>query len=164
MEKLKYQGYSILLQEVPGELTLAFSISGCPYKCRGCHSKYLWEYEGHYLIDEYYDVLDNYKDFITCVCFMGGDQNEDELIKYCTKAHELGLKTCLYTGASYISNKLCDNLDYLKIGPYIEECGGLDKPTTNQKMYEVIDGGNGKDLIDITYKFSKEYRFKDIVK
>lgn len=162
MEKLKYQGYSILLQEVPGELTLAFSISGCPYKCRGCHSQYLWEYEGHYLEDDFDDVLEKYKNNITCVCFMGGDQNEEELIGYCNKIHELGLKVCLYTGATSISNDLCEHLDYLKVGPYIAEYGGLDKSTTNQRMYEICDGGDGKELIDITYKFSKEYRFRYI--
>ena len=27
-----------VLQEVPGEISLALSISGCPLRCKGCHS------------------------------------------------------------------------------------------------------------------------------
>ena len=52
MKKLKYNGYSIVMQEVPNEVSLAINISGCPHKCEGCHSKYLWEYDGEYLIDD----------------------------------------------------------------------------------------------------------------
>ena len=52
MNKLKYLGYSIVFQEVPDEVTLAINISGCPHKCEGCHSKYLWEYDGHYVSDD----------------------------------------------------------------------------------------------------------------
>ena len=158
MNKLKYQGYSILLQEVPGEVSLAFSISGCPYRCRGCHSQYLWEYAGRYLSDDFDDVLEMYKGSVTCVCFMGGDQNEDELINYCMEVHSAGLKTCLYTGADYISDRLVEHLDYVKTGPYVSERGGLDKKSTNQRMYRVEIYKGARRLLDITHMFTKEYK------
>ena len=45
-------------------------------------------------------------------------------------------------------------LDYLKIGHYDEELGGLDKETTNQRLYKVIcEDKDGNSLHDITPMF-----------
>lgn len=79
MLNLKYCSYDIVFQEVPNETTLVFNISGCPHKCEGCHSKYLWDYVGKYVKEDYLKIIDRYNTFITCVCFMGGDQNIEEL-------------------------------------------------------------------------------------
>lgn len=161
MGSLKFQGYSVVFQEVPDEVSLVFNISGCPYKCRGCHSQNLWEYAGENLSDGFYRIFCQYENLVTCICFMGGDWNEDELIEYCDIAHACGLKTCLYTGAESVSGKLLSNLDYIKVGPYIEELGGLKSKTTNQRMYIVHHHPNGKmSLTDITYRFLPP---KDIV-
>ena len=47
-------------------------------------------------------------------------------------------------------------LDYIKIGPYIKDKGGLDSKGTNQRMYEVISDKNGRRILnDITYKFQR---------
>ena len=146
-QRLKYLGHSIVFQEVPNEISLAINISGCPYKCRGCHSSYLWEYKGRYVSDDI-EALINEHDGITCVCFMGGDQNPQELNELIDYVHLKGLKACLYTGRDDIHN-----LNYLKIGHYVEKCGGLDKPTTNQKFYVVYDD---KDYFDTTSLFRKE--------
>lgn len=156
---LKYQGYSIVFQEVPDEISLAISVSGCPYRCEGCHSPNLQEYEGEYLLQDFEKILDEYEGKITCVCFMGGDQNLIELIELCDMAHERDLKTCLYTGSvgcAYLQ-PLQPHLDYLKIGPYVKECGGLDNENTNQVMFRMVDG---IPVEDITYKFQKQYRFR----
>ena len=40
--------------------------------------------------------------------------------------------------------------DYVKVGPYIEECGPLNKRTTNQRLYKCDKNGNKE---DITYRF-----------
>lgn len=141
---LKYQGYAIVFQEVPDEVTLAFNISGCQYKCVGCHSKHLWEYKGRYVLDDIDDILSKNKDYITCVCFMGGDQNIKELYKLCKIVKKVyGLKVCIYSGADNIipfDDLLNEELiDYLKVGKYDHSKGGLDKVTTNQKMYKVLD-------------------------
>ena len=103
MKKLKYNGYSIVMQEVPNEVSLAINISGCPHKCEGCHSKYLWKYDGEYLIDDIEKLLNQYSGLITCVCFMGGDQNQDDLLYCINMANKKELKTCLYTGVDDIN-------------------------------------------------------------
>ena len=139
---LKYLGYSVVFQEVPNEVSLAINISGCPYKCRGCHSQYLWEYKGNNLVDDFDSLLAKYDGLITCVCFMGGDQNSCDLIHCLEMAKRQGLKTCLYTGASAIGDvdsRVVELLDYIKIGRYIEDAGGLDSITTNQHMYNLVN-------------------------
>lgn len=154
MNKLKYLGYSIVFQEVPDEVTLAINISGCPHKCEGCHSKYLWEYEGNYLSDDLIELIEKYQGLITCVCFMGGDQNFEELCLAALIAKYCGLKVALYSGASEINlgNNLSISFDYIKTGPYNATLGGLNSPTTNQRMYQWIDNT----WKDITYKFWKK--------
>lgn len=146
MRKLKYSGYTIVMQEVPNEISLAINISGCHYKCEGCHSMYLWDYVGNYLIDDMDNLLSKYDDLISCVCFMGGDQNQDELLCCLRKVKERKLKTCLYTGnddIESISEEIIKNLDYIKIGRYVEELGGLNCETTNQKMFDL---NNNKEI------------------
>ena len=128
------------MQEVPNEISLAINISDCPYKCKGCHSMYLWDYIGDYLIDDIDNLLNKYNNLISCVCFMGGDQNQDELLYCLQKAKKKKLKTCLYTGnddINSISNEIIKNLDYIIIGRYIEKFGGLNCKTTNQKMFDL---------------------------
>ena len=151
---LKYIGYQVVLQEVPDEISLAINISGCPHRCEGCHSKYLWEDDGEPLLNNLDFWLDKYNDYISCVCFMGGDQDEDELIEAINKVkrHDSNLAICLYTGSYSVNKKILKLLDYIKIGPYIENLGGLNNPNTNQKMYEIYKGYQMK---DITYKFRK---------
>lgn len=142
MNKLLYAHYNIVFQEVPNETTLVFNISGCPHKCEGCHSKYLWDYVGHNLSEDIYKILDKYNGLITCVCFMGGDQNLYELnqLLYMIK-RDYKLKTCVYSGSDniHIFDNSLQFLDYLKIGRYDGEYGGLNEHTTNQKFYKVID-------------------------
>ena len=157
MNKLKYLGYSIVFQEVPDEVTLAINISGCPHKCEGCHSKYLWEYEGNYISDDLDNLIEKYKGLITCVCFMGGDQNDQELLELLIKVHRHKLKTALYTGEEelrYLGIRILGNLDYCKVGHYDDALGGLNKPTTNQRMVK-WNWESGK-WDDITYRFWKE--------
>ncbi len=140
MKRLKYVGYSIVMQEVPDEISLAINISGCPYKCKGCHSKYLWDYNGNYLIDDIDTLLNKYDGLITCVCFMGGDQNPKELLECIKKSKGKNMKTCLYTGCDSlesINESIIVELDYIKIGRFIEEIGGLDNKNTNQKMFDL---------------------------
>ena len=159
---LKYQGYAIVMQEVPDEISLAFNIAGCTHKCEGCHSKNLWEYEGNYLCNDFLNILNANKDFISCVCFLGGDQNIEELYELCKISKQYNLKTCIYSGFNSIKpfeDIIFDSLlDYLKIGPYIKEYGGLGTITTNQKMYKILksDVINNETkclMIDITANF-----------
>lgn len=160
-KKLKYLGYSIVFQEVPNEVTLAINISGCPHRCVGCHSKYLWEYKGNYISDDLSELIHKYKELITCVCFMGGDQNQEELVGLLIRIKQQKLKTALYTGSDSMNSldaKLLDNLDYCKIGHYDYALGGISNPNTNQQMFK-WDWKRNK-WRDITYKFWKEDKNK----
>lgn len=155
MTPLKFAGYTVVTQEVPTEVSLALNISGCPHHCPACHSKYLWDDVGELLLDNLDDLLDRYEDLITCVCFMGGEQNADELLLALQRVRWRGLKTCLYSGSDTTDGftHLFPWLDYLKIGHYDEELGGLDSPTTNQMMFYFAEPGRG---YDITSRFWKE--------
>lgn len=42
---MKFVDCVTTLLEVPKEVSLAFTISGCQLKCKGCHSSYLWNRE-----------------------------------------------------------------------------------------------------------------------
>ena len=151
---LKYTNYEIVFQEVPNEVTLCFNISNCQIRCKDCHSKFLWEDIGEPLIKNLISIIDRYKDYITCVCFMGGTQELNQLKSAIDIVKTFNLKTCIYTGEEYSEkfDKILKSINYIKFGPYINKFGGLDKRTTNQRFYQVIDGV----LKDITYLFWKE--------
>jgi len=157
---LKYRGYAIVCQEVPDEISLAFNISGCPHKCEQCHSQYLWEYEGNFIGEDLDKVLSVNKEFISCVCFMGGDQNMQELYNLCKHIKDdYNLKTCVYSGLNdiaFFTDLIKDNLlDYLKLGKYDYKKGGLSSMTTNQVMYKIV---NNK-IQDVSYRFRTKYNF-----
>jgi anaerobic ribonucleoside-triphosphate reductase activating protein len=137
--------FQIVLQEVPGEISLCFSISGCKLKCKGCHSPFLWkEGVGEILAFEtYIKLLEKYKKYATCVLFMGGEWHPKILEKLLLKATMEGYKTCLYTGETYISNNIKQHLNWLKTGKWIKTLGGLESTKTNQKF---IDVKNNKQL------------------
>ena len=146
-----------MFQEVPNEVTLAINISGCPHRCEGCHSQYLWEYEGNYILDDLAGLIEKYKGLITCVCFMGGDQNQIELIQLAHIVDYYGLNVALYSGLhSRLSlYNVAQCFDYVKVGAYDSSLGGLTSKTTNQRMYRQINKPSNI-WEDITYKFWKE--------
>lgn len=158
---LRYANYSITFQEVPNETSLVLNITGCTHHCDGCHSDYLAQDFGNYVDDDLPALLDKYKGMITCVCFMGGDQAIDNLREWLKKIKkEYDLKTCVYSGADDedIFRDCWDYLDYLKIGPYKKEFGGLDNPNTNQKFYIIIKDEDAEyNFFDITTAFIKKY-------
>lgn len=161
-QRLRYANYSIVCQEVPNEISLAINITECPHHCDGCHSDYLSKDIGNYVDDDFHEILSKYKGMITCVCFMGGDQHIDNLNDWlCTIKYQYGLKTCVYSGSDDISI-FCDSLrflDYIKIGHYDKEFGGLDSETTNQKFYKISHNmSNGEyNLEESNYLFWKKY-------
>lgn len=157
MNKLKYTHYDITFQEVPNEVSLVINISGCPHHCEGCHSQYLWDYVGDYIIDSIDEIIQKYNSLITCVCFMGGDQNLDELkILLHRIKNKYQLKTCLYSGSDDVDifNSIFQYLDYLKVGKFNASLGGLDSKLTNQRFYKI----NGMELEDNTNVFRKNHR------
>jgi anaerobic ribonucleoside-triphosphate reductase activating protein len=136
---MNYYNFQVVMQEVPGEISLCFNISGCPLKCDHCHSPFLWKSQtGTELNDAVFkELLEQYSGLASCVLFMGGEWEPENLIKHCKKAKERGYKTCLYTGLESIHDSIKQHLTYLKTGPFKTAKGGLDCPSTNQKFIEV---------------------------
>ena len=151
---LKYITTAITFAEIPDEITLCINITGCPLQCKGCHSPFLWEDTGEFLTIEMLDYLICKNNGISCICFMGGIQEPEYIneLAFFIRNKYPKLKIAWYSGLSEFSNNVnLNNFDYIKIGPYIEEKGGLSNPNTNQKLYKII----GTNLEDITYKFWK---------
>lgn len=149
---LKYANFDIVFQEVPDEVTLAINISNCPNQCPGCHSKYLWENIGKALDSEELDrLVTQYKSGITCVCFMGGDNEPDKVAELARKVKNeyKGLKAAWYSGKNELpENVKTDHFDYIKLGSYVAELGALDSVTTNQRMMKRLSDGRVKDITE----------------
>ena len=158
MQSLKFTHYDIVFQEVPNETTLVFNISNCPHHCKGCHSTYLSKDIGELLLPNINQVIEKYKNQITCVCFMGGDQNMEELEGCLKIVKGYNLKTCVYSGLDDVNEfkHVFSYLNFVKIGSYNQLLGGLSNITTNQIFYE-IDQENNNKLHDKTYLFRKAY-------
>ena len=75
---------------------------------------------------------------------MGGDQAPAQVnsLAAFVKSNYGQLKTAWYSGNEQIPGSISlKNFDYIKIGPYIAEKGGLRSATTNQKFYIVEKDG-----------------------
>ena len=145
---LKCYSYDIVCPEIPDEISLAVNISCCPNRCPGCHSPWLWEDAGESMTEEFLEALiGKYKDAITCFCFMGGDAEplEIERLAFWIKEKYPHVKTAWYSGNDRIAEGFdILSLDYVKIGPFRQELGGLKSPTTNQALYMIESDGNLK--------------------
>lgn len=139
---MNFLSSQVVFREIPDEVSLSYLITGCSVRCPGCHSKDSWnpksgqELNGEKLKKD----LKKYQGWISCVLFMGGEWEEDNLIQLLKICKEHGFKTALYTGLEMIEENLLKHLDYLKTGPYRPERGGLDSPMTNQKLTNVKTG------------------------
>ena len=167
---LKYvpEDTQVVFEEIPDEVTLAINVSNCPHHCPGCHSPYLQENVGEDLYGETLIKLITENEGVTCILFMGEGKDEDALFKLIDLLRHFygnSIKIGLYTGSNHVSEFLWENLDYIKLGPYIEELGPLNNPTTNQRLYKydkdyfneypsyMIDGKYRANWRDITERF-----------
>jgi len=151
---LIYYNYDIVMQEIPTEVMLSFSILGCPNNCNGCH----WDKINHRLdkgkkldMNELRIILNKYSNSISGVLFFGGEWDTKyliELIEFIKKEYS-SLKIALYSGKDLkeLDINLLEKLDYIKYGPYIKELGNLKSNITNQRLLNL----NTKE--DITYMF-----------
>lgn len=131
--------FQIVLQEVPGEISLCFSIAGCTMHCEGCHSPFLWKEGNGKLMKEkdFVRLLDKYRKLASCVLFMGGEWHEEELVFYLKLAKAKNYKTCLYTGEENVPQQILSQLTWIKTGKWIQSLGGLESNSTNQEFKEV---------------------------
>lgn len=156
---MKYVDTKVVFREVPDEVTLAINISNCPVKCPGCHSSYLAQDIGEVLDSESLAMLVNKNPGVTCVSFMGGDAEPSRVRELALelKRRDPQMKICWYSGRGLDNARpVLDALDFLKVGPYIDECGPLDSPTTNQRFYRVIQQPDGPRLEDWTARFRRK--------
>lgn len=67
------------------------------------------------------------------------------------------IKIGWYSGRQELAKEIdINNFDYIKLGPYLEECGPLNCKTTNQKFYKIVHTSAGRSkMYDITHKFWK---------
>lgn len=139
----------VVFQELPGEISLTFSITGCGKHCPGCHSPHLQDSRNgvELTAQRFLDAISAYDGFITNVLFFGGEWEPDTLVQLFILAQTRGLKTTLFTADLSVDNAILNHLDFIKTGPYIEALGGLDSRTTNQRVYNLTTG------TDITYKY-----------
>ena len=138
-KELHYSAEQIVWQEVPGEVALAYTITGCPIGCKGCHSVDSWPVGSGAVLTEQHlaKQLQKYRGLISCVLFLGGEWQPAALLNLLKKVKRVGLETCLYTGYDTVSLALREQLTYLKTGPWIAALGGLESPTTNQRFYDL---------------------------
>lgn len=151
---------SVVFEEIPDEITLAVNISNCKNNCKGCHSPYLKTNIGAELNFEAIDRLIEKNEGITCFCFMGEGNEAESFEKAARYIHEKypNLMLGVYSGREYVESWYYAIFDYIKIGPYKEEFGPLNKRGTNQKMLMVNHprtNGIVSDwfIMDITDKF-----------
>lgn len=147
---LKFYNYDIVFQEIPDEVTLAVNLTNCPHRCPQCHSPHLHQDIGHELNAKVLDdLLAKYGRQITCFCFMGGDRfpNDVETLAGYLRA-QTRLKVAWYSGNAVLPRN-ARLFDYIKIGGFNPERGGLRSRTTNQRLYRNVDGS----MQDITYRF-----------
>ena len=165
MIKYKPDTVQVVFEEIPDYVTLAIEITNCPGMCEGCHSPWLREDIGEELtVERLRDLIDQNKG-INCICFMGEGKDPEALKKLAFSIHlrsDYPYKVALYSGRNKVEEDYDLYFDFIKVGPYIEKYGPLNKETTNQRLYEIEreildDGSEVKtNWKDITYKFWKK--------
>lgn len=152
---LKYTDTQVVFREFPGEVTLVINISGCPNHCPGCHSPELQQDIGKDLNWDSLRELIIRNQGITCVGFMGGD-NDPMLVKYLAymTRTNTGLKVGWYTGIG--NAQTMREMDYVKIGTYQKQFGPLDALTTNQLYLERQPNGDWRDATQKFWNRSKQ--------
>ncbi len=148
---IKYKNYMVVFEEIPDKVTLAVNITNCQNRCVGCHSPELRNDIGSELTESKIDKMINENDGVNCFLFMGEGNDRETLIKLANYVKEnYNLDVALYSGRDKVEYDFLQVFDYVKVGPYIEEYGPLNKKTTNQRMYKIVNNG---EFVDITSEF-----------
>lgn len=147
---MKYVDTQVVFEEIPDEITLCINISNCAFHCPDCHSKHLWEDIGDVLDNESIEKLIGENKGISCICFMGhgcmSGWIEMKMFAREIKKNHDDLKVALFSGNNELPLNELQEFDYIKVGPYREEFGPLNSPTTNQRMYKHVGEGKWQDI------------------
>ena len=148
---IKYlpQMTSVVLEEIPGKVSLAVDVSNCPMRCPGCHSPYLQTNIGEELTTDIIDELiaDNFG--VNCFLFFGEGQDDSSFLDLAwhIRDNHPTVEVALYSGRPEVPNTYWRVFNYIKVGPYVEKLGPLNHRTTNQRLYKV----EGHKRVDITH-------------
>ena len=148
---IKYlpQMTSVVLEEIPGKVSLAVDVSNCPMRCPGCHSPYLQTNIGEELTTDIIDELiaDNFG--VNCFLFFGEGQDDSSFLDLAwhIRDNHPTVEVALYSGRPEVPNTYWRVFNYIKVGPYVEKLGPLNHRTTNQRLYKV----EGHNRVDITH-------------
>lgn len=150
---------SVVFEEIPDKVTLMLEISQCQNNCVGCHSPWLRNDIGEPLTPTALGELLVKNDGVNCVLFSGEGADHDYLAYMASIAHKYGdgkLEVGVYSGREDLGDdakKYEKVFDYIKVGPYMEQYGPLNKETTNQRLYHIVRDDSETKWIDITNKF-----------
>lgn len=150
---VKYVEKNVVFSEIPECVTLAVSISNCPFRCKGCHSDYLREDVGKALTEEEISEMIDKCRGVNCFLFLGDGTDTDAICRYARyiKANYPNIKTAIYSGYDDVRDEYRTCFDYIKTGKYNETLGALRSRTTNQKLYR----NESSELVEITSEFWK---------
>ena len=127
---------SVVMEEIPGKVTLAVEISNCRGNCEGCHSPWLREDIGEVLDEAAIDRMfaDNFG--VNCFLFLGEGKDPETLKRLASYIRSrYGVSLAVYSGRMAVEDDFYDVFDYVKVGPYIAALGPLNQSTTNQRLY-----------------------------
>lgn len=137
---------SVVMEEIPDRVSLAVEISNCRGNCVGCHSPFLKKDIGRELTADIIDrlVADNFG--VNCFLFLGEGRDPEALLDLADHVRSKGLLAAVYSGREEVEEVFWDHFDYIKLGPYRPECGPLNSPTTNQRLYRRSAEGEWEDI------------------
>ena len=162
MIKYKPDTVQVVFEEIPDMVSLAIEITNCPGTCEGCHSPWLREDIGEELTKTRLFELIDANPGINCVVFMGEGKDPSAIQSLALDIRYFydNIKVALYSGRQEVEPQYGFCFDYIKVGPYIEKFGPLNKETTNQRLYKITrtftDDNVDINWEDITYKFWKK--------
>ena len=150
---IKYSDSFVVFEEIPDKVSLALNITNCANNCPGCHSPELALDMGQELTEDTIDRLINENAGANCFLFMGEGRDYKRLLELAMYIKEKYpyMAVGVYSGRDAVEDEYYKVFDYVKVGPYKEDLGPLNKRTTNQRLYKMVDGVK----TDITERFWK---------
>ena len=150
---IKYSDSFVVFEEIPDKVSLALNITNCANNCPGCHSPELALDMGQELTEDTIDRLINENAGANCFLFMGEGRDYKRLLELAMYIKEKYpyMAVGVYSGRDEVEDEYYKVFDYVKVGPYKEDLGPLNKRTTNQRLYKMVDGVK----TDITGRFWK---------
>lgn len=157
---LNYSYYQIYMSEIPNEISLGIVVLGCDIHCPDCHSPHTWDIncqgQGYSLTYASLSKIIDIQRYMTCILFFGGEWKSNFLLDILKQLkNNYSYKLALYTGRKllYIHKLgLLPYLDYIKVGAYDKLKGSLIYPSTNQRLYKLINGQIDKDITSLFWK------------